>query len=102
MGVTNTMDEPDTHSLSPTDGEQSNTERFIAGTYDKLSPHAKVLVTLFAAMNSSSAATQRFELPGHLWDTVRLGSGGPLVGESEETNWLKGVCDGILLVIDHM
>jgi hypothetical protein len=26
---------------------------------------------------------------------------GPLVGESEEINWLKGVCDGILLVANH-
>lgn len=102
MGVPDTMDEPDSHNLFPRNGEQSNTECFIGATYDKLSPHVKVLVALFAAMNSSSAATQRFKLPERLWEMVRPGSGGPLVGESEETNWLKGVCDGILLVIDYM
>jgi len=96
------MNEPETTEKTANESDSSNTERFIAVTYDQLSPHEKVLVALFSAMNSSSASTQRFELPGHLWDVVRLGSGGPLIGESEETNWLKGVCDGILLVIEHL
>lgn len=96
------MDKPETDERIPDGSDPSNTERFIAVTFDKLSAHEKVLVALFSAMNNSSASTQRFELPGHLWDVVRLGSGGPLVGESEETNWLKGVCDGILLVIEHL
>jgi len=96
------MDNLKPHDEFPVDTGESNTERFIAATYDKLSPDVKVLVALFSAVNSSSASTTRFELPECLWDTVRLGSGGPLVGESEETNWLKGVCDGILLVIEHM
>jgi len=96
------MDSLKPHDESPVDANGSNTERFIAATYDKLPPHVKVLVALFSAVNGSAASTQRFELPECLWGTVRLGSGGPLVGESEETNWLKGVCDGILLVIDHM
>jgi len=96
------MDEPETNGNAANESDSSNTERFIATTYDRLSPHEKVLVALFSAMNSSSASTQRFELPGHLWDVVRFGSGGPLIGESEETNWLKGVCDGILLVIEHL
>ena len=101
MGVSDIMDKPDTHAQLPGNAAESNTERLIAATYDKLSPHAKVLVSLFSAMNSSAATTQRFGLPERLWDVVRVGSGGPLVGESEETNWLKGVCDGILLVIEH-
>lgn len=96
------MEEPEINKASRKDAAASNTERFIAATYGGLSPQMKVLVALFSAVNSSSASTQEFELPGHLWDIVRLGTGGPLVGESEETNWLKGVCDGILLVIEHM
>lgn len=91
------MDEPEA-----IDRTASNTERFIATTYGKLPQNTKVLVALFSAINGSSASTQSLELPGHLWDIVREGSGGPLVGESEETNWLKGVCDGILLVIENM
>jgi hypothetical protein len=96
------MDEAKANERTQNNANPSNTERFIAATYDKLPPHVKVLVALFSAMNSSSASTQRFELPGRLWEVVRLGSGGPLIGESEETNWLKGVCDGVLLVIEHM
>lgn len=96
------MGEPEIESKNANDQSSSNTERFISVTFDQLSPHMKVLVALFSAVNSSSASTQRFTLPTQLWDTVRLGSGGPLIGESEETNWLKGVCDGILLVIERM
>ena len=102
MSGADIMDESETNERAFEARTPSNTEQFITVTYDKLSPHVKALVALFSAMNSSSACTQRFDLPGRLWDSVRQGSGGPLIGESEETNWLKGVCDGVLLVIEHM
>jgi hypothetical protein len=63
---------------------------------------SEVLIALFFALNSASSVTTRFDLPENLWKTVRCGKGGPLVGQSEEANWLKGVTDGILLMVDHM
>ena len=78
-----------------------NVERFIRITFEKLPAQTKVLVALFSALNSASALTRSFELPEHLWETVRFDTCGPLVGESEEVNWLKGVCDGILLVANY-
>ena len=77
-------------------------ESHLKGTFDNLPAESKVLIGLFAALNSAAAVTRRFELPDHLWETVRFGAGGPLVNQSEEANWLKGVTDGILLMIDHM
>jgi len=78
-----------------------NVERFIRVTFEKLPAQTKVLIALFAALNSSVAQTKNFELPDQLWSSVRFDECGPLVGESEEVNWLKGVCDGIILVSNY-
>ena len=77
-------------------------ERTIEGTFDNLPVQSKALIGLFAALNSASSVTGGFELPDRLWNTVRFGDGGPLINQSEEVNWLKGVADGILLMVDHM
>jgi hypothetical protein len=77
-------------------------ERFLKGTFDNLPVQTKVLIGLFTSVNSASTVTERFELPDHLWETVRFDNGGPLINQSEEANWLKGVTDGILLMVDHM
>jgi len=78
-----------------------NIERFIRVTFEKLPARTKVLVALFSALNSSTTLTKGFELPDHLWHSMRFEHCGPLVGESEEVNWLKGVCDGILMVANY-
>jgi len=78
-----------------------NVERFIRVTFEKLPAHTKVLVALFSALNTATTLTKDFELSDHLWDSMRFENCGPLVGESEEVNWLKGVCDGILLVANY-
>lgn len=95
------MTEHEAHNKISPERMSSNTERFIATTFDKLPADTKVLVALFSTLNSASSLTQSLKLPDHLWDAVRFGGGGPLVGESEEVNWLKGVSDGILLMLDH-
>jgi len=77
-------------------------ERFIKATFDRLTVQDKVLIGLFVALNSTSSVTTRFELPENLWEIVRFGNRGPLVGQSEEANWLKGVGDGIRLMVDHI
>ena len=77
-------------------------ERFIKATFNGLSAQDKILISLFVALNSASSVTTRFDLPENLWQTVRFGNGGPLVGQPEEANWLKGVADGILLMVDHL
>jgi len=79
-----------------------NVESHLKGTFDNLPVETKILFGLFAALNNASTVTGRFALPDHLWETVRFGEGGPLVNQSEEANWLKGVTDGIFLMIDHM
>ncbi len=79
----------------------SSVERFIRVTYEKLPAETKVLVALFSAMNTVTTLTKDFELPESLWQSMLFHNGGPLVGESEEVNWLKGICDGILLVANH-
>lgn len=76
-------------------------ERFVKATFDKLPADSKVLIGLFAALNTASRLTTEFDLPDQLWQIVRFGDGGPLVGQSEEVNWLKGVCDGIFLIMDN-
>ena len=76
-------------------------ERFIATTFEKLPAHTKVLIGLFGALNSASDLTARLELSEKVWEIVRFDGCGPLQGQSEEVNWLKGVCDGILLVADY-
>lgn len=78
-----------------------NVERFIRVTFEKLPARTKVLVALFSALNSSTTLTKGFELPDELWDSMRFETCGPLVGESEEVNWLKGICDGILMVANY-
>jgi len=78
-----------------------NIERFIRVTFEQLPARTKVLVALFAAMNSATTLTKGFELSDHLWNVTRFDTCGPLVGESEEVNWLKGVCDGILMISNY-
>jgi len=78
-----------------------NVERFIRVTFDKLPARTKVLVALFSAMNTATTLTKDFELSEHLWHSMRFEGCGPLVGESEEVNWLKGVCDGILMISNY-
>lgn len=77
-------------------------ERFLKATFGNLPVTSKVLIALFASLNSASSLTTRFDLPNQLREIVRFGDGGPLVGQSEEVNWLKGICDGILLMVDHI
>ncbi len=87
---------------APSDKQSgSNVERFIRVTYEKLPAQTKVIVALFSALNTVTTLTKDFELPDALWQSVLFNDCGPLVGESEEVNWLKGVCDGILLVANH-
>jgi hypothetical protein len=76
-------------------------ERFLTTTFDKLPAQTKVLVALFAALNSTATLTEKLDLSDRIWQHVRFNGSGPLVGESEEVNWLKGVCDGILLIADY-
>jgi len=76
-------------------------ERFLESTFEKLPVDSKVLIGLFGALNAASGITRDFDLSERLWETMRFNGCGPLVGQSEEINWLKGVCDGILLVADH-
>ena len=77
------------------------TERFIETTFEKLSADSKVLIGLFAALNSVSGLSEGFDLSEKLWEIVRFNGCGPMAGQSEEVNWLKGVCDGILLLADY-
>lgn len=79
----------------------NNVERFIRITFEKLPARTKVLVALFSALNTATTLTKDFELPDHLWSSMRFEDCGPLVGESEEVNWLKGVCDGIFMVANY-
>lgn len=76
-------------------------ERTLEAKFQKLPPDCKVLVALFAAVNSASGVAGTLDLPNRLWSIVRFGDHGPLAGQSEEVNWLKGICDGIFLVVDH-
>jgi len=78
-----------------------NVERFIRVTFEKLPARTKVLVALFSALNTATTLTKDFELADQLWSSMRFEDCGPLVGESEEVNWLKGVCDGIFLVANY-
>lgn len=93
---------PSPDDSAPSDKQSdSNVERFIRITYEKLPAQTKVIVALFSALNTVTTLTKDFELPDALWQSVLFSDCGPLVGESEEVNWLKGVCDGILLVANH-
>jgi hypothetical protein len=76
-------------------------ERFIKVTFDKLPVQTKILVAVFSALNSATTLTRNFDLPEELWKSVLLDTSGPVVGESEEVNWFKGLCDGILLVTGY-
>lgn len=76
-------------------------ERFLEATFQKCPVDRKVLITLFGALNSASTLAKDFELSNRLWKEMRFDGCGPLVGQSEEVNWLKGVCDGILLIADY-
>lgn len=99
------MDEPQSNCAMagqpPGEHAPQHIERFLRITYDKLPAETKVLVALFSALNTASTLTKGFELPDDLWGIVRFGNGGPLIGESEEVNWLKGLSDGILLVANY-
>jgi hypothetical protein len=96
------MDDQQARNSEPNKQTTYNIERFLELTFERLPVDSKVLIGLFAALNSSSGLTQDFDLPDRLWEIVRFGGCGPLVGQSEEVNWLKGISDGILLVADHV
>lgn len=76
-------------------------ERFLETTFRKCSVEQKVVIALFCALNSASTLTKDCELVNRLWNEMRFNGCGPLVAQSEEVNWLKGVCDGILLLADY-
>ncbi len=76
-------------------------ECFLATTFQRCPVEQKVLIALFCALNSATTLTKDFELVNRLWNEMRFNGCGPLVGQSEEVNWLKGVCDGILLLADY-
>jgi hypothetical protein len=76
-------------------------ERFLVTTFGELPAQTKVLISLFAVLNSAVTLAEKLELSDRIWETVRSDSCGPLMGQSEEINWLKGVCDGILLLADY-
>ncbi len=96
------MDEQQEPSSEPNRRASYNIERFLELTFERLPTDSKVLISLFAALNSSSSLTQDFDLPDRLWEIVRFDGCGPLIGQSEEINWLKGISDGILLIADHV
>jgi len=91
----------DDTSLDPNRQATLQAERFLEATFSKLPVDSKVLIALFGALNSASALAENLELSNRLWKEMRFDGCGPLVGQSEEVNWLKGVCDGILLVTDY-
>jgi hypothetical protein len=92
---------PERNTPSDTNSE-ANVERFIRVTFEKLPAETKVLVALFSSLNTVTTMTKDFDLPDLLWQSVLFNDCGPLVGESEEVNWLKGVSDGILLIANHV
>ena len=96
------MNGPQNREQKASEQTSCDVERFLKATFENLPVDSKVLIALFVALNSASSLTTRFDLPDQLWGTVRFGNGGPLVGQPEEVNWLKGVCDGILLMSDHI
>ena len=81
--------------------ESFSVERFLETTFDKLPAENKVLIALFGALNSAASVAPGLDLSDKVWEMVRFGGSGPLVGQSEEVNWLKGVCEGILLIADY-
>ena len=81
--------------------ESFSVERFLETTFDKLPPDSKVLIALFGALNSASGLAKGLDLSDKVWKMVRFNGSGPLIGQSEKVNWLKGVCDGILLIADY-
>ena len=85
----------------PSKDVSASLEDFIRITFDKLPMRTKVLVSLFSALNGIAALTKNFDLPNHVGKIVRSEHNGPLIGESEEVNWLKGICDGISLLTNH-
>jgi hypothetical protein len=93
-------DQHDTN-LEPNRQATLQVERFLEATFCKLPVDSKVLIALFGALNSASALAENLDLSDRLWKEMRLDGCGPLVGQPEEVNWLKGVCDGILLVTDY-
>jgi hypothetical protein len=76
-------------------------ERFLVTTFEKLPVPTKVLIGLFGALNRTTTVAEKLELSEKIWETVRFDGCGPLIGQSEDINWLKGVCDGILLLADY-
>ena len=95
------MNGPQSKEQHGSEPDSFNVERFLETTFDKLPADSKVLIALFGALNSASGLAKNLELADKVWKTVRFDGCGPLVGQSEEVNWLKGVCDGILLVADY-
>jgi hypothetical protein len=79
----------------------SEVERRLEQAFDRLSVDTRVMVELFAALNSASTLANEPALSDRLWQKMHAQVCGPLVGQSEEVNWLKGICDGIFLIVDH-
>jgi len=94
------MDEPRDDARQPEKDLTPAIERFVEQTFEKLPTDKKVLIALFAALNSSQSVTRGFDLPERLREIVRSDCG-PLAGQSVEVNWLKGVADGMTLITDH-
>jgi len=95
------MNEPSDTNCESNRQASLQVERFLETTFQKCPVDRKVLLALFGALNSASTLTKDFELSNRLWKEMRFNGCGPLVGQSEEVNWLKGVCDGILLIADY-
>ena len=95
------MNESEDQFSKPNHMPTPGIERRLELAYQRLPADCKVIIGLFAALNSSQGITQDFGLPKRLWEIVHFDGGGPLVGQSEEANWLKGLSDGMMLIADH-
>ena len=97
----NAMDGQQSEGAQAPKPKSFNVERFLETTFDKLPADSKVLIALFGALNSASGLAKGLDLSDKVWKMVRFNGSGPLIGPSEKVNWLKGVCDGILLIADY-
>jgi hypothetical protein len=95
------MSEPQARDPKRIDATSSEVEQRLEQVFDRLPVDSRVMVVLFAALNSASTLANEPALSDRLWQKMHTQLCGPLVGQSEEVNWLKGICDGIFLVVDH-
>ncbi len=100
-GIGDVMNDRPEASLESNRQATQQVERFLEATFRKLPIDSKVLVALFGALNSASTLTSGSDLADRLWKSMRFDGCGPLANQSEEVNWLKGVCDGILFIADY-